>query len=75
VRLATVAEAKNNLTKYLGEAHRRREPILVTKHGKPYALIRAIEASDIETLDWGRLSQDSLRRAWEGDDDRYYAYL
>ena len=75
MRLATVAQVKNQLSKYLARAKQRAEPIIVTHHGKPYALIQPISERDLETLDWKRLADKRLREAWEGDDDALYDYL
>jgi prevent-host-death family protein len=75
VRLATVAEIKNHLSRYLARARRRREPIIVTHHGKPYALIQPISERDLESLDWRRLATEQLRRAWAEEDDALYDYL
>ena len=75
MRFATVAELKNQLSKYLARARQKREPILVTLHGRPYALIQPISARDLETLDWQRLADQRLRDAWDKDDDALYDYL
>ena len=75
MRLATVAQIKNQLSKYLARASRRHEPIIVTHHGKPYALIQPISERDLETLDWKRLADTRLREAWEGEDDALYEDL
>ena len=75
MKLASVAEARNGLTRLMKEAHRKREGVLITRHGKPYALISPLGESDLEHLDWDRLSRASLNRAWEGDQDRLYDYL
>ena len=75
MRLATVAEVKNQLSKYLAHAKRRREPIIVTLHGKPYALIQPLSERDLESLDWKRLAETRLREAWAGEDDALYDYL
>lgn len=75
MKFATVAETKNQLSKYLETAHRNHEPILVTRHGKPYAVIRPVDEADMEDLFWRRMAENSLRRAWEGEDDRLYDYL
>lgn len=69
MRFASVAEVKNNLSKYLAYARRRKEAIVVTPHGKPCAVIQAISPRDLEALDWGGLASERLRAAWEGDDD------
>ena len=74
MRLATVAEIKNQLSRYLARARKRREPIIVTHHGKPYALIQPISERDLETLDWRRLADEQLRRAWAEEDDALYDY-
>lgn len=75
MRYAGVAEVKNRLSEYLAVARRRKEPIVVTRHGKPYALIQSLSTHDLEALDWKRLSMDRLRRAWEGEPDALYDYL
>ena len=75
MRFATVAEVKNNLSKYLARASKRKEPILVTHHGKPYALIQPVSERDLETLEWNRLAEGRLREAWQGEDDALYDYL
>jgi len=75
MRLATVAQIKNQLSKYLGRARQRREPIIVTRHGRPYALIQPISERDLEALNWQRLADQRLREAWEGEDDALYDYL
>ena len=75
MRLASVAQVRNQLSKYLARARQKREPILVTHHGKPYALIQPISARDLETLDWKRLAEQRLREAWDDEDDALYDYL
>ena len=75
MRFATVAEIRNGLSKYLARARQKREPIIVTHHGRPYALIQPISARDLETLDWQRLADQRLRDAWDKDDDALYDYL
>jgi prevent-host-death family protein len=75
MRFASVAEVKNQLSKYLARAKKKKEPIIVTHHGKPYALIQPISEQDLEALDWKQLSEDRLRLAWEGEDDALYDYL
>ena len=42
MRFASVAEVKNGLSGYLERARKRKEPLIVTRHGKPYALIQPI---------------------------------
>jgi prevent-host-death family protein len=75
VKFASVAEVKNRLTVYLAEARKKKEPIVVTYHGKPYALIQPISEKDLEELGWERLAADRLRQSWEGEDDTLYDYL
>jgi prevent-host-death family protein len=75
MKFISVAEAKNRLTVYLAQARRRKEPIIVTHHGKPYALIQPISEQDLEELGWNQLGQSRLRKAWEGEDDALYDYL
>ena len=75
VRIATVSETKNHFHAILKSAHRLNEPILVTRHGKPYAQILPIADWDVNTFDWGRMSAASLAGAWAGEDDRLYRYL
>ena len=75
MRFASVAEVKNNLSAYLSRARSRNEPIIVTHHGKPYALIQPLSEKDLESLSWGRLAERRLREAWEGEADALYDYL
>jgi len=75
MRFASVAEVKNNLSAYLNRARSRNEPIIVTHHGKPYALIQPLSEKDLEALSWGRLAERRLRETWEGEDDALYDYL
>jgi len=75
MRFASVAEVRNQLSVYLAQAKKKKEPIVVTHHGKPYALIQPISERDLEGLAWERLASDRLRRAWEGEDDALYDYL
>ena len=75
MRFASVAEVKNGLSEYLARARKRHEPIIVTRHGKPYALIQAISDEDLERLDWKGLAEQRLSQAWEGEDDALYDYL
>ena len=75
VRFATVAELKNQLSRYLRRARKEGEPIVVTLHGRPYALIQALEKEDLEELEWKRLAHRRLIDAWEHEDDELYDYL
>lgn len=75
MRFASVAEVRNELSKYLARAQKSKEPVVITHHGKPYALIQALTATDLEELEWKQLAKRRLSRAWEGDDDALYDYL
>ncbi len=75
MRFASVAEVKNRLSQYLARARKKKEPIVVTHHGKPYALIQPLSERDLEELDWKRLANTRLARAWESDADALYDYL
>jgi prevent-host-death family protein len=75
MRFASVAEIKDKLSRYLAQARKQNEPIIVTRHGKPYALIQPIAEKDLEELDWKRLAANRLQQAWEGEDDALYDYL
>jgi len=63
------------LTQYLARARRKNEPIVVTRHGKPYALIQPLAEGDLEELEWRKLARKRLARAWEGEEDALYDYL
>jgi prevent-host-death family protein len=75
MRIATVAEVKNHLSEYLARARKRGDPILVTRHGRPYAMIQSVSARDLEELDWKNLARHRLAKAWEGEPDDLYDYL
>lgn len=75
MRFASVAEVKNQLSAYLAQARKDKKPIVVTHHGKPYALIQPISEGDLEALGWGGLAERRLQEAWEGEDDALYDYL
>lgn len=75
MRFASVAEVKDGLSEYLATARKKKEPIVVTHHGKPYALIQPLEEADLEELEWRQLARRKLVRAWEGEEDALYAYL
>jgi prevent-host-death family protein len=75
MKFVSVAEVKNRLTVYLAQARKKKEPIIVTHHGKPYALIQPITEQDLEGLGWDQLAHDRLQKAWEGEDDALYNYL
>jgi len=75
MRFASVAEIKDGLSEYLARARKKNEPIVVTHHGRPYALIQPLEESDLEELDWRQLARKKLARAWEGEQNALYDYL
>ena len=75
MRFASVAEIKDGLSQYLARARKRKEPIVVTHHGKPYALIQPLEEEDVEELEWKLVARRMLARAWEGEEDALYDYL
>ena len=75
MRFASVAQVKNQLSEYLARARKTREPIIITHHGKPYALIEALSERDLEELEWRQFAKNRLARAWEGDPDALYDYL
>ncbi|MBI2562529.1 MAG: type II toxin-antitoxin system Phd/YefM family antitoxin, partial [candidate division NC10 bacterium] len=50
MRFASVAEVKNQLSAYLAQARKDKKSIVVTHHGKPYALIQPISEGDLEAL-------------------------
>ena len=75
MRFASVAQVKDQLSAYLAQAKRDKRPIVVTHHGKPYALIQPITEANLEALGWGELAKRRLEEAWEGEDDALYDYL
>ena len=75
MRFASVAEVKNQFSAYLAQAKKDKKPIIVTHHGKPYALIQPISEGDLEALGWEQLARTRLQQAWEGEDDALYDYL
>ena len=75
MRFASVAQVRDHLSVYLTQARRDKRPIVVTHHGKPYALIQAITEGDLEALEWGELAKRHLEKAWEGEEDALYDYL
>lgn len=75
MRFASVAEVKNQLSGYLARARKKNEPIVVTHHGKPYALIQPLSEQDLEELEWKEVAKRRLARAWEGEPDALYDYL
>ncbi len=75
MRFASIAEVKGRLSEYLARARKKNEPIIVTHHGKPYAMIQPISEKDLEDLAWSQLARRRLARAWEKDEDALYDYL
>ena len=75
MRFASVAEVRNGLSGDLARARKNNEPIVVTRHGKPYALIQPLAEGDLEELEWRHLARKRLARAWEGEEDALYDYL
>ena len=75
MRFASVAEVKNGLSEFLARARKKGEPIVVTHHGKPCALIQPLEEADLEELEWKQFARKKLASAWEGEADALYDYL
>ena len=75
MKFASVADMKNRLSYFLGEAHKTHEAIMITNHGKPYAILQPLTDADLEKLEWKRMAEESLQRAWEGESDELYDYL
>lgn len=75
MQFVSVAQVKNQLSQYLAQARKKQQSIVVTHHGKPYALIQPISERDLEGLGWQRLAEGRLRQIWEGEDDALYDYL
>ena len=75
MRFASVAELKDGLSEYLARSRKKGEPIVVTHHGKPYALLQPLSEQDLEELEWKQLARRKLARAWKGEEDVLYDYL
>ncbi len=75
MRFASVAELKDGLSKYLSQARKKNEPIVVTHHGKPYALVQPLEEGDLEELAWKQLAREKLAAVWKDEEDALYDYL
>lgn len=75
MRLASVAELKDGLSEYLARSRKKEEPIVVTHHGKPYALLQPLSEQDLEELEWRQLARRKRARAWKGEEDALYDYL
>lgn len=52
LRFASVTEVKDQFSGYLARVRKDKEPIVVTRHGKPYALIPPLSDHDLEELEW-----------------------
>lgn len=72
---ASVAQVKDGLSRYLARAKKTREPIVVTHHGRPYALIRPLGDTDLDELAWRALAQRKLTQAWADEEDALYDYF
>jgi prevent-host-death family protein len=57
------------------QARKRKESIIITQHGRPYAVIQPLSERDLEELDWARAARRRLSSAWEGEPDDLYDYL
>ena len=75
MRFASVADVKDGLSRYLAQARKTNEPIVVTHHGKPWAVIQPLSEKDLEELEWKQMAVKKLSRAWDGEDDALYDYL
>lgn len=75
MRFASVVEVKDGLSELLARARKKNEPIVVTHHGKPYALIQPLSEADLEELEWGQLARRKLAQAWKDEEDALYDYL
>lgn len=74
MRFTSVTEMKNGFSRHLARARKRNEPIVVTHHGRPYALIQPLPENDLEEVEWKQLATNKLVRAWEGGEDALYDY-
>jgi prevent-host-death family protein len=59
---ASVAQVKDGVSRYLARAKKTREPIVVTHHGRPYALIQPLGGTDLDELAWRALARRKLTR-------------
>ena len=66
MRFASVADVKNQLSEYLARARKKKEAIIVTHHGKPYALIQPLSEQDLEELEWKELEETTGPRVGRG---------
>jgi prevent-host-death family protein len=65
----------HTLPEYLARSRKEGDPIVVTHHGKPYALLQPLSEQDLEELEWKQLARRKLARAWKGEADALYDYL
>lgn len=72
---ASVRDLKRHLIAHVRRARKTNEPIVVTRYGRPYALIRALKSEDLEMSGWKELAERQLSHTWENDDDALYDYL
>ncbi|HEX9304922.1 MAG TPA: type II toxin-antitoxin system prevent-host-death family antitoxin [Thermoanaerobaculia bacterium] len=72
---ASVGDLKRHLIAYIRRARKTNEPIVVTRYGRPYALIRALKSEDLGRSGWKELAERQLSYAWENDNDALYDYL
>ncbi len=75
MRFASVAEIRDSLSEFLAWTRKEGEPVIITHHGKPYALLQALSEEDLEDLAWRDLARKKLADAWEGEEDDLYADL
>lgn len=76
VRRMSSREARANFAELLGSVHYTREPVIVERKGKPYAVL-------ISPEQWEQIRQDQIERGWaavdaihernrDGDPDEVY---
>ena len=74
MRFASIAEVKNQLSEILVRSRQKKEPVIVTRHSKPYAIIHPLFAEDLDDIEWKELAKGRLAQAWE-EEDALYDYL
>lgn len=75
MRVASIGEVTNRLTEYIAESRISKEPIVITRHGRPYALIHALTKDDVDRFLWMEMAKRNLSNAWQGEEDALYDYL
>lgn len=75
MRFASVAEVRDALSEFLAWARKEGEPVIITHHGKPYAILQSLGEEDLDDLAWRELARKKLTDAWEGEEDGLYDYL